>query len=219
MRKTANQIKYFTPKELKEIFSVLENNILTAKTTHQKRIAIRNAAMIKVMYYCALRVSELTNLKVWDYDTFQKEIYCTRFKSGKSNTLLIVDSDVIFSLQRHVQVNHPQKYLFESTRTPMKELSRKTCDQIVREVCSNTQIQDSSKFHCHTFRHTMAIRLLEDGCSIYDVQYWLGHRDISNTQIYLAFTSNQQKRLYKMLEKASKSSAYIPKKLDMAENF
>lgn len=219
MRKTANQIKYFTPSELKEIFSVLEKSILTAKTTYQKQIAIRNAAMIRVLYYCALRVSEMTALKISDYDMFQQELYCSRSKGGKSNTLSIIDSDVIFSLQRHLQVNHPQKYLFESTRTPMKELSRKTCDQIIKEICSNTQIQDSSKFHCHTFRHTMAIRLLEDGCSVYDVQYWLGHRDISNTQIYLSFTSHQQKRLYQILKNSRKSSAYIPRKLEMVENF
>lgn len=219
MRKTANQIKYFTPKELKEIFSILEKKIQTARTPLLKKIAVRNAALIRVMYYCALRVSELTNLKVSDYDTYQNEIYCTRLKGGKSNTLFIVDSDVTFALQRHIQVNQPETYLFETVRGSKEELSRKTCDQIVREICSSTQIQDSDKFHCHTFRHTMAIRLLEDGCSIYDVQYWLGHRDISNTQIYLSFTSHQQKRLYQILKNSRKSSAYIPKKLEMVENF
>ena len=204
MRYQQNKIKFFTARELNQIFTVLEQKIKHAKTPYQKQLAIRNSAMIRVMYYCALRVSEVVNLKVSDYDYYQNQIYCTRGKNGNSNTLFLVDADVTFALRRHLEINQPKTYLFEKLKHGQDgtSMSRKTFDRIVRDICWDTNIMDTSKFHCHTFRHTMAIRLLEDGCSIYDVQFWLGHKDISNTQIYLAFTKQQQLRLYKLLKKS-----------------
>lgn len=203
---STEKIKFFTAHELCDIFESLDYKVDASVTDFQYGKALRDRAFIKIMYYCALRVSEVSMLQVEDFNQYRNELYCKRLKNGVSNTLCIVDRDVLDALKTHLKVNRPHKYIFEniSDGTP---ISRKTADALVRTVCKKLNI-DSEKIHCHTFRHTMAIRLLDEGCSIYDVQYWLGHRNIENTQIYTAFTSTQRKRLYNTLTSKKNRSDY-----------
>lgn len=208
-KKSNNEIKFFFPNELEQIFTVLNLEIAEAKKgTYKYKTAIRNRAIYKLMYFCALRVSEVCELKVKDYNMFQKEIYCTRLKGGVNNTIQLVDPSVESALKLHMRVNNPKKYLFEMiSEGERKPISRKSVDAILKNVGMKTDI-DKDKLHSHTFRHTMAIRLLEEGCTIYDVQYWLGHRCIENTMIYLSYTSAQQKRLYDKITSKKVRSDY-----------
>ena len=62
-------------------------------------------------------------------------------------------------------------------------------------------IKDKSKWHFHTLKHTRAVDLAEKGLDLKEIQYWLGHKEISNTQIYFQFTSVQYNALYRKLSK------------------
>jgi site-specific recombinase XerD len=191
-------IKYFTEEELDAIFKALEHRRKTATTEFALKNAIRDEALFKVMFYCALRVSEVIALNVEDYNTIKKEIHCKRLKGGINNTLRIIDSDVLQALNRHIRENVPTGSLFMNIRDN-KLLSRKTVDYIVKDLCMEAKISNKSKWHCHTFRHSKAIELAESGLDIKEIQYWLGHKSISNTQLYFEFTSNQYNTMYKKL--------------------
>lgn len=211
-------MKYFTNEECTRIFDELKNRQMSAYTEYGLKIAVRNEALFRVMYYCALRVSEVINLKLDDYILFrdeynriQHEIHCTRVKKGNNNTLRLLDRETISIIQRHISLNKPTDYLFVNFKTG-RPLSRKTLDFILRGnvkkhivgICEAAKIQDSNKWHCHTFRHTRAIQLADDGLDLKELQYWLGHSRVENTLIYFEFTSNQQRAMYQKLEKKEK---------------
>lgn len=130
-------------------------------------------------------------------------MYCQRIKGGLNNTLEIIDLNVLRALKRHINFNSPRQYLFENMRDD-KEISRKTLDRIFKTTCSQIQRPISKKkWHCHTLRHTRAIHLAESGFDLKELQYWLGHSEVSNTLIYFEFTTKQCAALYKKLKKGS----------------
>lgn len=198
-------IKYFTDKELDLIFKELEKDSLTARTTFQKKCAVRNEAMFKIMYYCALRVSETTLLSLDSYNTLRKEMYCKRLKGGKNNTLELLDEDhqgIVKALDIHIKTNNPTDKLFCCINNDQKSLSRKTLDYLIKKHCKRANISNQDKWHCHAMRHTRAIKLAEKGLDLKDIQYWLGHADISNTMIYFEFTTKQHEAMYKKLKES-----------------
>ena len=83
MRGSTITIKYFTDQELNLFFRELEKETQIASTEFKKKCAIRNEAIFKIMYYCALRVTETTILSVDTVNDFRKQIYCVRVKGGK----------------------------------------------------------------------------------------------------------------------------------------
>lgn len=107
-----------------------------------------------------------------------------------------------------MEVNQPQEYLFESKEG--KPISRKTIYYYMKDYCEEAGIKNPEKCHPHTLRHTRAVDMLDLGCSVYDVQYWLGHADINNTMIYLRFTTSQQTRLYNILSGSDTGNKKYP---------
>lgn len=200
MRNSAsNKVKHFSKHELLSFFGALEKERKkNFKNTNAYRSAVRDEAFFKLLYYCGLRVSELCNMPLNYYDEERNELYCERYKGGKDNTLLIIDKKFQDILKLHLEVNQPQQYIFEG-RTPGMPMSRKSIYIYMKDYCEKAGITNLEKCHPHTLRHTRAVDMLDMGCSIYDVQFWLGHVDISNTMIYLRFTTNQQTRLYNIL--------------------
>lgn len=191
-------IKYFNKDELNAFFKELEKSRRKAETEHKEKCAARNEALFAIMYYCALRVTEATMLEIEDYNSLKKEIYCRRMKGGNNNTLRIIDDWVQKIFERHLRLNKPTSYLFTPLNRKEKPLSRKTCDKIMKKTCESAGIP-SSKGHCHVLRHTKAIYLAEKGLDIREIQYWLGHSYVANTEIYLKFTTKQYETMYKKL--------------------
>lgn len=197
------RIKFYSDKELTSIFHTLEEHTKNAKSFYQKKVAIRNEALFKVMYYCSLRVSETILIETDSFDPVKKQIFCKRIKGGNDNTLQIIDSDILSSLSNHMEFNNPQKYLFENFRTG-NMLSRKTCDQNLRKICKEAIIPPD-KWHCHVFRHTRAIHLAELSLDSKHIQFWLGHVDIKNTYVYFKYTTKQETELYKKMKHEMKN--------------
>ena len=201
--KSDETIKYFTAEELNSFFKVLEKKAKNAESDYSKKCAIRNEAMFKILYFCALRVSETTLLKRENYNDLNKEIYCKRLKGGKNNTLKIIDEDILRALQKHLKENKPLDALFVKLKND-KPLSRKTLYVIFQKTCKAAKIQNKDKWHNHTLRHTRAIDLAESGLDLKELQYWLGHAHVSNTEIYFQFTSKQQEVMYQKLKKSKR---------------
>lgn len=183
------EIKYFTNDELKKLFKAIKE-----VSKHPER----DEAIFKVAYYCALRASEVGLLNIDDFNTNKNEIYCRRLKGSNNNTIRIVDSDVLRALKRHIRVKNPEDVIFKSQKG--NPISRKMLDLLMKKYCEAAGIKDVSKWHFHTLKHTRAIDLAELGLDLKEIQYWLGHKEISNTQIYYQFTSSQYELLYKKLK-------------------
>ena len=86
----------------------------------------------------------------------------------------------------------PKKYLFEKTdNIPMAE---NWPSSVINKVIPKTSI--TKYVHCHTFRHTFAVILLEHGVNLRNIQLWLGHKRLETTAIYLRIVPIQPNNEY-----------------------
>lgn len=186
------EIKYLYTYENERLFVEIDKDT----STH----AIRNRAIIYIAKYCALRASEIGLIETEFFNPNTKEIFCKRLKGGNNNTLRIIDDRVYHSLTEYLLIRdslYPKSpYLFVSNRgTP---ISRKMLDVIIKNICAQANISED-KAHMHVLRHTRAVELADSGLDVREIQYWLGHQNIRNTQIYMQFTSKQYENMYQKL--------------------
>lgn len=183
--------KYLTTQEIQELFDVIKNDT--------SRHAIRNNAIFRLGRYCALRASEIGMLCFSDYDPITHQLLCRRLKNGLDNTLRIVDHKTLEALEAYLEIRQYETSLPLFCSQEQLPISRQTLDSLMKKYCQKTSIP-LYKRHFHVLRHTRAIEILEASGNIYDAQFWLGHRNISNTQIYLQYTTKQQEHLYQLLQ-------------------
>lgn len=195
MRKHSNaNLKFLTKQEKAELFTAISND--------KGRHSTRNQAIFYLSEYCALRASEVSLFTLSNLDLNNRTIFCQRLKGSKNNTLKIVDPIVFKSLKHfylnRVITNIESNCLFLSQmQTP---ISRKTLDMLMKYYCSFTSIP-KEKHHFHVLKHTRAIELIEyPNIKLTDVQWWLGHRNIQNTMVYLDYTSNAMNSLFRKIE-------------------
>ena len=147
----------------------------------------RNRAIIETLYACGLRVSELLSLKL--SDLYFKEGYI--LVTGKGNKQRFVP--IAASTQKYITIykneirvhQKPQPghtdILFLNRRG--KSLTRAMIFTIVRNQTREAGIK--KKISPHTFRHSFATHLLENGADLRAIQQMLGHESITTTEIYM----------------------------------
>lgn len=162
----------------------------------------RNIAIFELTKYCALRASEVSMMKLDDYDRDNELIFCQRLKGSNSNMLKIVDKHVLCALEDYIcereyyEIKSP--YMFPSQKgTP---ISRQRLDALMKHYCSLAGNISGDKMHMHVLRHTRAIELAEAGFDVDDIQFWLGHKNPSNTFKYLSYTASLKNRMFRTLE-------------------
>lgn len=200
-------VKYLTDEELLSFFTYLDECQSLAKSNYKERLAIRNKAIFKIMYYTGLRATELCELRTVYYTPKHHKLYCPRKKGGYSNTIQFLAGDpeppegfgALEALEQHLRINQPQQYLFTPLQGRDVPISRKMLDKRIKQ-CFQAAGIINEKAHCHALRHTRAIHLAELGFNDREIQWWLGHADVRNTMIYLSFTSKQQEHLYRKLQ-------------------
>jgi len=184
MRSSDKKTQYLTDVEKEELFRQIDQDT----SSHH----LRNKALFLLAKYCALRVSEVGLIKLCDYDPRNHLLHCERLKNGNNNTLKIVDPSVYQTVDLYYS-----KWLHDSSASNAlfisqlgRPISRKTLDRLMKHYCSNTSIP-TNKWHFHVLRHTRAMELVEyPNVDVRDVQWWLGHKEIQNTMIYLEYSAS-----------------------------
>lgn len=193
MRKnTETKIKYLTQKEALSLFySIEHSNFLHS---------VRDLAIFRLAYRCAFRASEIALIKLDDYNMAKGELYCKRLKGSKNNTLRL-DEKTKKALDKYIIENNitsESQIIFTSQKN--RPISRQTLDYLSKKYFAAANIEDRSKHHFHSIKHTAAVHLAECGMDIKELQWWLGHKSVSNTEIYFQFTTKQQEIMYEKLE-------------------
>lgn len=146
----------------------------------------RNRAILETLYGCGLRVSELTSLKISDLFFSEGFIKITG-KGDKQRFVPIGDTTIkyielyrnLFRIHQKVQPQ-AQDTLFLNRRG--NGLTRAMIFTIIKQLVEKTGIQKT--ISPHTFRHSFATHLLENGADLRAIQQMLGHESITTTEIY-----------------------------------
>jgi integrase/recombinase XerD len=181
---------------LPRLLSKKEVECLLQAPTGDTPIAVRDRAMLEVLYATGMRVSELVGLRLGD---LKLDIGCLNaFGKGSKQRLIPLGEVAIEILQEYLQ-NSRHKLLKNLTSEEVflnvrgKKLSRQGFWKNLRNYALKAEIKQ--KVYPHMLRHSFATHLLENGADLRSVQTMLGHVDISTTQIY---THVIQERLQKL---------------------
>jgi len=158
-----------TQEEIKRLFEAIYNN--------------KHKLMIKLMYSTGMRVSELINLRIRDFE-FSKKYGWVREGKGKKDRMFIIANRLNKDLQNFIKENSLLDYnsfLFKGNKK--LHISKETIGKIIKDATKKAKIKKN--VHCHTLRHSFATHLIENGYSVAEVQSLLGHNSPETTMIYL----------------------------------
>ncbi len=186
-RTTKKLPSVLTQDEIGKVFNLPEE---------EKPRLLRNRAMLEVLYGTGVRVSELINIKLEDLN-LQVGYILISGKGGKQRIVPLgttaQESLSPYLKQRTNMLKKQQNnYLF--VNNVGNKLSRQGFWKILKKHTISCGIKKS--ISPHTFRHSFATHLLEQGADLRSVQEMLGHSNITTTQIYTHITRAKLRKIY-----------------------
>jgi integrase/recombinase XerD len=183
---------------LPDTISKEEMKLILDQPGNQNNAAIRNAAMLELLYATGIRVSELVNLTMNSVN-WQVGFLIVMGKGSKER-IVPVGKIAYDCLRRYVEESRPKFMQKKSTDVLFLnrfggKFTRQGFWKIVVGYAKKAGLQ--KKVYPHTFRHSFASHLLEGGADLRTVQVMLGHSDISTTQIYTHVTRERLKEIHK----------------------
>ena len=147
----------------------------------------RNLTILETLYGSGLRVSELINLKISDLHFDENLLLIT----GKGNKQRLVPLGGVCKQKlkvylEEVRIHVPVKKEYQDIvflNQHGKQLTRAMIFTIVRQTAANAGME--KKISPHTFRHSFATHLLENGADLRSIQLMMGHENITTTEVYM----------------------------------
>lgn len=176
-----------------ELFlSTIYKQISQAKTQYQKRNALRDVAIIELLFATGIRISELCTLSYNDINLSDGSILIYG-KGSKERLLQIGNIEVLnilkdYKIEFEQEINSCKSFFVYQNGTPIS-------DQSIRRMINKYTQLAAIDLHItpHMFRHTFATSLLEAGVDIRFIQEMLGHSSINVTEIYTHVATAKQR--------------------------
>lgn len=166
----------------------------SAKTDYQRKNALRDAAVIELLFATGIRISELCALRICDIDLYDGTVLIYG-KGSKERIVQIGNRDVLQILSEYQnsflpQIETCQHFFATQNGTTLS-------DQSVRRMINKYTSLAAIDQHItpHMFRHTFATSLLEADVDIRYIQEMLGHSSIHITEIYTHITMSKQRAI------------------------
>ncbi len=163
-----------------------------AKTVYQKRNALRDAAIIELLFATGIRISELCALHAENVNLYDRTVLIYG-KGSKERKVQIGNDDVANILEKYQ--NDFQMEIQKNGHFFVNQNGREISDQSVRRMINRYASLASIDLHItpHMFRHTFATSLLEADVDIRYIQEILGHSSINITEIYTHVAMSKQR--------------------------
>ena len=180
------------PKRNKTIPEIL--NIQEIKTLIENTKNIKHRLIIKLLYGCGLRVSEIVNLEKRDIN-FQDKLIHIRLSKGKKDRFVKIPDSIQEELKNYISLLDSE-IIFPSNRGG--KLTKKTISKIVENSSKKSRIK--KRVYPHLLRHSFATHLLEQGTDLRIIQKILGHSNIKTTQMYTQISQQSIKNIRSPLD-------------------
>ena len=159
--------------------------------------ALRDRALLELLYACGLRASEAVDLQIEDID-LREELLRARGKGSKER-LVPIGREAVSAMRVYLERGRPamvglrpEHHVFVNRRGG--GLSRQGLYKIVQGHAEAVGLRD--RMSPHTLRHTFATHLLAGGCDLRTLQEMLGHADIATTQLYTHLSTERLRDVY-----------------------
>lgn len=183
-------------KKLPEYFKYNEYVELVNSIDINTNLGIRNKCIFEVLLCTGCRCNELVNIKLDDINLKEKEIKV--LGKGNKERIVYLGSYAVESIEKYLSIRNEilgkkdNNYLF------INHLGNKLTTRGIRDIIDKILLKSSNnmKITPHTFRHSFATMLLNEGCDLKSVQELLGHVSLSTTSIYTHVSNEELKRVY-----------------------
>ncbi|WP_342366202.1 tyrosine-type recombinase/integrase [Tissierella pigra] len=177
------QTSYANPAEINK--SDVENFRQRILEAGDKRLY----AIVTLLSYAGLRISEALNVKLEDLSLDAKELIIRKGK-GKKQRVVYLNSKIVYAIKEYLKVRHSEsEYLFSSRES----------DRVDRSVINKQFKKYSNKITPHQLRHFFCTNALESGFAVHEVANLAGHSSIQTTLIYTNPSREKMKSRIEML--------------------
>ncbi|MGL6127819.1 site-specific tyrosine recombinase XerD [Chryseobacterium artocarpi] len=171
---------------LPDTLSLPDINKIIAAIEVDTDLGRRNHSIIEVLYGCGLRVSELIDLKISNIN-FKEQYIKVHGKGNKTRFVPLADytAELLESYIKEVRSKGKINKKYEDTlflNSRGTSMSRVIVFLIIKELTDKAGV--NKKISPHTFRHSFATHLLQNGADLRYIQEMLGHSSITTTEIY-----------------------------------
>jgi len=170
---------------------------LLAQPKGSEPLALRDRAVLELMYACGLRVSETIGLGLEDVDL--EEGLVRAHGKGSKERIVPVGRRAVSAIEAYRSRGRPvlvgprmQRILFVNHRGGA--LTRQGLYKIIQNHARGARLEE--QMTPHTLRHTFATHLLAGGCDLRSLQEMLGHADLATTQVYTHLSADRLKGAY-----------------------
>jgi integrase/recombinase XerD len=159
----------------------------TAITVGRSYRALRNLAIIDLLFATGMRVGELSSLDVRDF-LVEEGVFRVQGKGGRDRLAFVVDKETIHIQREHLKAR--TRFKVENSALFLNSSDRRLSTQGIANIIGQLRQQAKIERHItpHMLRHTVATLLLRNGADIRIVQEFLGHTSIATTQRYTHIT-------------------------------
>jgi integrase/recombinase XerD len=175
---------------------------------------IRDRAIMETFYATAIRRMELGRLKLWNVERSETELAQVRINKGKgakdryvpiSNRALKCIDTYLKSCRPKLETFHSDDTLFLNNRgLPFTETQ---LSELVKKYLLKAGFDVNAA--CNVFRHSAATHMLENGANLRQIQEFLGHSDLSTTQVYTHIVKTELNRSYSQFHPSATEDASI----------
>lgn len=179
-----------------KLISFSYQQIVFAKNDYQIRSAVRNTAILELLFATGARVAEICTLRSDNVDLLGNSVKF--YGKGSKERIIPIENFAVLSILRKYHSLF-EKEIPDSGYFFVNKLGRRMTEQSVRNMINFYCKQCGVDMHItpHMFRHSFATLLLEEDVDIRYIQRMLGHSSITTTQIYTHVTSAKQKEILK----------------------
>jgi len=176
-----------TGRKLPDTLSTAEIDRLIAAINLDSNEGERNRAMLETLYSCGLRVSELTALRL--SDLFFEEGFIRITGKGNKQRFVPIGSGTQKFINGYIKDKRTQLTIKKGHEDTLflnrrgSGLTRAMVFTIIKRLAEKTGLQKS--ISPHTFRHSFATHLLENGAGLRAIQLMMGHESITTTEVYM----------------------------------
>lgn len=178
-----------------QVADVLKNNALRTD-----ELAIRDQAILCVLYYCGLRAAELVALTMQDVN-LRNRVLVVKHGKGNKERLVPFTDECRDAIQKYLNDERPKLAMktkkLESTLF-LNDKGNKLTTRGLEYILDSIQEKTGTfvGLHPHILRHSFATHLLENGADLRVIQDLLGHKSLNATQVYTHVTTEAMKQEY-----------------------
>jgi integrase/recombinase XerD len=183
--------------KLPDVLTRDEMSALLASPAGVSPIALRDRAILELMYACGLRASEVTGLEIDDVDV-REQMLLARGKGSKERVVPI-GREAVAALRAYAENARPELVGIQNERHVFVNsrgigLTRQGLYKIIKGHAEAVGLGE--RVSPHTLRHTFATHVLSGGCDLRVLQEMLGHADVATTQVYTHLSGERLRDVY-----------------------